>query len=86
MAYILHWLFCLCILFAQTDIFEDINKDIRKGKTEESEVSLLFLHYDDYFFTDKRWIKTDQYHHGLIDQSLSMDQTYNIINWQALFT
>lgn len=30
----------------KTDIFEDISKDIRKEKTEESQVSLLCLHYD----------------------------------------
>ena len=27
-----------------------------------------------------------QYHHGFTDQSLSTDQTYNIIDWQTLFT
>ena len=27
-----------------------------------------------------------QYHHGYIDQSRSTDQTYNIIDWQTLFT
>jgi len=27
-----------------------------------------------------------QYHHGLTDQSRSTDQTYNIIDWQKLFT
>ena len=27
-----------------------------------------------------------QYHHGYTDQSRSTDQTYNIIDWQALFT
>ena len=27
-----------------------------------------------------------QYHHGYTDQSRSTDQTYNIIDWQTLFT
>jgi len=32
----------------KTDIFEDISKDIRKGKTEESEVSLLCSQYHSF--------------------------------------
>ena len=46
--------------------------------------------------TNKRRIEThqwqtlheffSQYHHGLTDQSSSLHQLYNIINWQILFT
>ena len=69
MDYISYCFGCSSFLL-KTDVFEDISKDIRKGKTEESEVSLLCSHFDQQ--------KIDR-NQPMTDDKLNMNLSANIL-------